>query len=112
MRGHEILTEQQAYAIADMVKDALTRTGWSLSRLAKEAGVDQPMAFNVARARIKRRTPKVRRLESYVRIKIGVDRDEDFHLLHQAARAYVAVGGDVADIVSMIEVMTVAAHRR
>jgi hypothetical protein len=101
------LAEADRHRIAEEVKEALILLRISDSELARRAGVDQPMVFNVKNERIRKRTPRVRRLELYVHMILGRP-DETADRVQQAIRAYLAAGGDVEVLCSSIEILAKA----
>jgi hypothetical protein len=106
MASYEPLTAAQANDIADMVKEALRHQGVSLSRLARSAGVSQPMAFGALHGRVRRRTPNVRRLELYVHIALGRREAADVAALDGDVLAYLSAGGDVLSLRALIRALT------
>lgn len=105
MAAYENLTPEEAQNISDAVNRALTKRRISLNRLAKEAGVSQPMAHNVRQGGIKKRTASVRRLELYLHIVLG-DAQPDVTELHQDILEYLGAGGDVVILKGLIRTFT------
>lgn len=113
MARHQPLDDAERERITASVKKLLAQQEISVSELARRAGVDQPMAFNVTTGRFKKRTPKLMRLELYVHMKLGLV-DPIREDVDRALEAFIASGGDVrllAPGIGMLAAASAAAAR-
>lgn len=112
MAAYENLSPGDIENIATSVNNLLTLTGMPVAQLAREAGVNQPMAHRVAHGMIKKRTPAVRRLELYVHIRLDVRSAPDVASLDKDVLAYLKAGGDISALRALIRSFTEVMHGR
>ena len=110
MTRHTPLSEEERDRLATRITEALATHNMSLNALAKQAGVDQGMAWRASHGRLTKRTPKVDRLELCVHIMLK-QADARLAELDSSIRAYVAAGGSVDVLRSLIDALATA-HRR
>lgn len=110
MAAYENLSPNEIDDIATSVNNLLTLTGKSLAQVAREAGVNQPMAHRVAHRMIKKRTPAVRRLELYVHMMLGERSTPDLESLDKDIFAYLKAGGDISALQALIRSFTEVIH--
>jgi hypothetical protein len=104
MSGYSVMSEHDVRQLCADIAEARGIPQISVNKLAKEAGVSQPLARRAARGEVKVRTPNLSRLELYVHMKLGRTETADVRSLDQAVRGYLSAGGNVAELRRIIEV--------
>ena len=104
MSGYSVMSERDTKQLRVDIEKMRGNPPISVNKLASAAGVSQPLARRAARGEVKVRTPNLSRLELYVHMRIGKTEADDVRLLDEAIRGYLSAGGNVDELLRIIEV--------
>ncbi len=106
MSTYRTLTKDETKQLADSIIAACATKGVSANKLAKQAGVSQPMLHRIMHRRIKKMTPNIERLLIYIRIDSSRDELTTLADLNGVMTDYLAAGGTVGELQAIIVACT------